>query len=322
LRQANGDEYVGQFANGFYEGQGTLTYATPGEDGRTHDSGVWRFGRLEGQREDLVGPENVEIALYNQRRLLDEAIGSLNAGDPETIDLYMLAIGGDGSQEVFRREVEFVRDQFAERFGTEGRTVTLVNSRSTVDSLPMATLTSIDESLQAISQKMNRNQDILFLYLTSHGSQDHEFALDQKSMSLRGLQASRLGEMLRESKIRWKVVVVSACYAGGFIEPVKSPRTLVITAARHDRRSFGCADENDFTYFGRAFFKDALPGSNSFQEAFAVAEKLVRERELADQQSAGEVDTDEFSLPQMVNSDSIAKHLDRWWANQITPSAH
>ncbi len=186
----------------------------------------------------------------------------------------------------------------------------------------MATLTSIDESLQAISQKMNRDQDILFLYLTSHGSQDHEFALGQQSMSLPGLQASRLGEMLRDSKIRWKVVVVSACYAGGFIDPVKDSRTLVITAARHDRRSFGCADENDFTYFGRAFFKDALPGSSSFQEAFAKAEKLVRERELADQQSAGEVDTEEFSLPQMVNSDSIAKYLDNWWTKQITQSAN
>ena len=171
-----------------------------------------------------------------------EAISSLEPGDPETIDMYMLAVGGDGSQEVFRREVEFVSDQFSQRFGTKGRTVTLVNSRTTVDTLPMATLTSIGESLQAISQKMNRDQDILFLYLTSHGSKDHELALGQESMSLRGLRASRLGEMLRESNIRWKVVVVSACYGGGFIEPVKGTRTLVITAARHDRRSFGCAD--------------------------------------------------------------------------------
>lgn len=320
LHQVNGDEYVGQFANGFYEGQGTLTYATPREDGRTQDSGVWNFGTLEGQSEVVTGLKNVETALYNQRRLLDEAISSLEPGDPETIDMYMLAVGGDGSQEVFRREVEFVSDQFSQRFGTKGRTVTLVNSRTTVDTLPMATLTSIGESLQAISQKMNRDQDILFLYLTSHGSKDHEFALGQESMSLRGLQASRLGEMLRESKIRWKVVVVSACYGGGFIEPVKGTHTLVITAARHDRRSFGCADENDFTYFGRAFFKDALPDSDSFQEAFAKAEKLVRERELADQQSDGEVSTEDFSLPQMVNSDSIAQHLHQWWADQAARS--
>jgi hypothetical protein len=321
LHQVNGDEYVGQFANGFYEGHGTLTYATPQEDGRTQDSGVWNFGTLEGQREVELGSKNVETALYNQRRLLDEAINSLKPGDPETIDMYMLAVGGDGSQEVFRREVEFVSDQFSQRFGTNGRTVTLVNSRTTVDTLPMATLTSIEESLQAISQKMNRDQDILFLYLTSHGSKDHQFALGQESMSLRGLQASRLGEMLRESNIRWKVVVVSACYGGGFIEPVKGARTLVITAARHDRRSFGCADENDFTYFGRAFFKDALPDSDSFQEAFAKAEKLVRERELADQKSGGEVDTEDFSLPQMVNSDSIAQYLHRWWAYRAVRSA-
>ena len=43
---------------------------------------------------------------------------------------------------------------------------------------------------------------------------------------------------------------------------------MVITAARADRTSFGCADENDFTYFGRAFFNEALPASGSFFEAF------------------------------------------------------
>lgn len=322
LHQVNGDEYVGQFSNGFYEGQGTLTYATPQEDGRTQDSGVWNFGSLEGQREVELGSKNAETALYSQRRLLDAAISSLQPGDPETIDMYMLAVGGDGTQEVFRREVEFVSDQFSQRFGTNGRTVTLVNSRTTVERLPMATLTSIEESLRAISQMMNREQDILFLYLTSHGSKDHEFALGQESMTLPGLQASQLGEMLRESGIRWKVVVVSACYAGGFIDSVKDKRTLIIAAARHDRRSFGCADENDFTYFGRAFFKDALPDSDSFQEAFAKAEKLVRERELADQESDGEVDSEEFSLPQMVNSDSIAQHLTRWWKYQAARSSH
>ena len=106
------------------------------------------------------------------------------------------------------------------------------------------------------------------------------------------------------------------------IDAVKDKRTLIITAARHDRRSFGCADENEFTYFGRAFFKDALPQSNSFQEAFAKTEKLVRERELADQQSTGVVNSDDFSLPQMANSDAIAKHLRRWWATQVARSPH
>ena len=104
--------------------------------------------------------------------------------------------------------------------------------------------------------------------------------LNQNGMDLRDLSAADLGRLLRESGIRWKVVVISACYSGGFVDPLKDDGTLVITAARHDRQSFGCADENDFTYFGRAYFKEALPQASSFQDAFRKAEGIVREMEL------------------------------------------
>ena len=75
-------------------------------------------------------------------------------------------------------------------------------------------------------------------------------------------------------------MVVSACYRRRLHRRrCRTTRTLVITAARHDRTSFGCADENDFTYFGRAFFKEALPRAHSFQDAFRKAEALVGEWE-------------------------------------------
>jgi hypothetical protein len=132
-------------------------------------------------------------------------------------------------------------------------------------------------------------------------------------LSLRGLSARDLAALLKETGIRWKVVVVSACYGGGFIDPIKDDRTLVIAAARHDRQSFGCSDENDFTYFCRAFFKDALPQSASFQEAFRSAERSVGEQERSDQNTGDKKDAGNFSLPQMFNPGPIEKHLQRWW---------
>jgi hypothetical protein len=170
-------------------------------------------------------------------------------------------------------------------------------------------------------------------------------------MNLPALGAKELGAILAASGIRWKVVVVSACYAGGFIGPLKDDGTLVITAARHDRSSFGCADENDFTYFGRAYFKEALPKSRSFQAAFTQADKLIDEWESsgnapgrsgdARRGEAGESkaeglsdpigpgaeapDTaasnasrrskrkDVHSLPQMVGAAPIENQLERWW---------
>jgi hypothetical protein len=320
MKLANGDHYKGGFAYGLYEGEGTLTLAKPRPDGKTQQSGTWRYGVLDQPEERARLHANVESALYAQRRLLDRSLAAVLPHDPKRIDMYLLAIAGDGTQEVFRREVEFVRDQFARRFRTRGRTVVLANSRSTVNTLPMATLTSVRAALKTIASRMDREKDILFLFLTSHGSKEHELTLTLAGMSLQGLSAARLGELLKESGIRWKVVVVSACYGGGFADTIVDEHTLVIAAARRDRQSFGCADENDFTYFGRAYFKEALPGSLSFHDAFRKAEALVREWELKDagardaQAAPSAKAEDQLSLPQLHGAEPIDKHLQRWWA--------
>jgi hypothetical protein len=193
----------------------------------------------------------------------------------------------------------------------------------------MATVTSIRRSLAAIAAVMDREQDILFLYITSHGSKEHEIALGLPGMELPMLSAQDLGAALRESGIRWKVVVISACYAGAFIDDLRDPSTLILTAARQDRRSFGCADENDFTYFGRAYFKEALPGSASFEDAFTKAQQLITEWEDRDAgkeqrpaaasnpQAAAAPAEDAHSLPQMEDPPAIRDHL-RQWREQFT----
>jgi hypothetical protein len=321
LRLRNGDVYEGDFARGVYEGEGTLTYAKPRADGRTREKGTWRYGYLPNEAEMARTLSNVEAALYTQRPLLDGMLGALKPRQAGRINMYLLAVGGGGSEEVFRREVQYVGQDFASRFGTAGRAVLLFNSRNTADSAPMATLTSIREALKAIAARMDREQDILFLFLTSHGSREHELTLSMRGMQLQGLRAAQLRELVKASGIKWKVVVVSACYSGGFMDALRDDHTLVMTAARHDRRSFGCADENDFTYFGRAFFKEALPASKSFEEAFRKAATLVTEWELKDVSAAAaepgrkdEKVEDARSLPQISSAEPIEAHLRRWWA--------
>ena len=316
-----GNTYEGRFSNGDLSGPGRFI----DKDGRAYAGRFrnWKFEAPEGgdarrERERML--RNVEAALHHQRDALDRALAALAPSDPQAISMYLLAVAGDGSQEVFRREVEYVRAQFDRDFGTRNRSVALVNSRSTAASAPMATVTGIRAALETIAARMNRDKDILFLFLTSHGSQEHELSLHLEGMTLRGLAAQELGELLRQSGIRWKVIVVSACYGGGFIDQVKDERTLVIAAARRDRQSFGCADENEFTYFGRAFFKEALPAAGSFQDAFARAQALVTQWESAERKSAARPapagagkDPASLSLPQIHDPVPIREHLQRWW---------
>jgi hypothetical protein len=87
---------------------------------------------------------------------------------------------------------------------------------------------------------------------------------------------------LRQSGIKWRVIIISACYAGGFIEPLRDPHTVVITAAAPDRTSFGCSSDSDLTYFGEAFYRDALPEAHSLREAFDKAKAAIAARERAE----------------------------------------
>jgi hypothetical protein len=315
LTSPDGRIYEGDFVDGKFHGQGLLRLPSGQELRGTFANGLFHSvqNNPAAKAESAADRErfalNVETALYRQRPLLDAAIAGLEPSQRGRINLYLLAIAGDGSQEVFRREVEYVRGQFDRDFGTRGRSLALVNSRNTVATAPMATVTSIREAVKAIAARMDRDNDILFVFMTSHGGKDHEFRLNQNAMSLRGIKPRELAEILDESRIRWKVVLVSACYSGGFVDPLKSETTMVMTAARADRTSFGCADENEFTYFGRAFFKEALPASGSFFEAFSKAQLLVDEWERKDKTPERE-----RSLPQMHSPVTLSEHLKKWWA--------
>ena len=126
---------------------------------------------------------------------------------------------------------------------------------------------------------MNRDEDVLFLALSSHGSRDSTIAVSNTDRLEDGLSAGTLADLLEESGIKWRVVVVSACFSGTFVKPLADDHTIVITAASKNRGSFGCSDQRDLTYFGEAFYRDALPHSTDLRIAFETARRDIRRRE-------------------------------------------
>jgi hypothetical protein len=93
------------------------------------------------------------------------------------------------------------------------------------------------------------------------------------------LGPTELRQALDEAGIRWRVIIVSACYSGVFIEALKTDATLVATASDAEHTSFGCADDRDLTYFGEAFLKDSVPTTASLEAAFKKAADLIQHRE-------------------------------------------
>jgi hypothetical protein len=75
------------------------------------------------------------------------------------------------------------------------------------------------------------------------------------------------------------VIVISACHAGAFIDALRDDNSIILTAAAADRTSFGCNDERELTYFGEAFYRDALPRAATLQDAFSLAKADIKGRE-------------------------------------------
>jgi hypothetical protein len=117
------------------------------------------------------------------------------------------------------------------------------------------------------------------LSISSHGAQDPAIAVSNSQLPLNDLTDEDLADALHESGIKWRVIIISACYAGGFIERLRDPQTVVIAAAAADRTSFGCSNDRDLTYFGEAFYRDALPNARSLRDAFDTAKAAIAERE-------------------------------------------
>ena len=280
LSMADGSTYVGEFAADTYQGHGTLTL----NDG-TVQSGYWLNGLRVRDDKGNVLPDPLELGLLKQGQLLEDALKAVPPSTP-AIELYSLVLAGDGKQSVFLREADYVSEMLANRFGSHGQ-ITLVNHRDHLLDRPMATRENLHRAAKTLAERTGP-EDLVFIYLTSHGTAEHELVLDQPRLQLADMPADELAASLAPLKNRNKIIVISACYSGGFIPALKDEKTLIMTASHADKVSFGCSEEADFTYFGNALFAQALNETDDLQHAFTLAKESVAEREQADGFEASE----------------------------------
>jgi hypothetical protein len=240
---------------------------------------VWTVEDSEEYTDVETDRDASEALLFEQPARIDAAVAHIQPPVSEEPAAFFVGFAGYGEQRVFAEEIKFAAQEFAERYDTAGRTLLLINDRRDRQARPLATVSGLSYALKAVAARMRPDRDVLFLALSSHGSEDPLLSVENGTLPLRDLTGEVLAEALRASGIKWRVIVISACHAGAFIQSLQDPYTIVITAASPDRTSFGCSDERDLTYFGEAFFRDSLPKAASLREAFDAASKLVSERE-------------------------------------------
>jgi hypothetical protein len=262
---------------------------------------LYKPAEAQQRRQEPRPRIDIEATYYRQPHLLERALAQMQPSRTGQPQLFFVGFAGYGAQAVFKREVLAVRDLFDEGFGTKGRSLVLVNHASTLADIALANATNLDRALQHIGGLMNKDEDVLFLFLTSHG-QKGLLVIEMPGFAFNDLKPDRLREILDRSGIRNRVVVVSACHSGSFVPALAGPRTLVMTAARADRTSFGCDDSREWTYFGDAFFNRALRRERSFERASHRASRLISSWETGEKL--------ERSLPQIAGGEALRSRLE------------
>ena len=193
----------------------------------------------------------------------------------------------------------------ADRFDAHRRVLHMVNHVSTVASHPWATTVNLQRGIEALAQRMDKERDVLVIYLTSHGGGDFKLASSHWPLSTEPLTPQQLRTALDEAGIVNRVLIISACYSGGWVAPLANDTTLVMTAADATHTSYGCGTKSELTFFGRALFDEQLRKTHSFEQAFAQAVPVIQAREV----QAGK--DDGFSNPQISVGPSVAPVLQR-----------
>ena len=222
-----------------------------------------------------------EKGFYAQHDALQRALAALQPERSGVIDVYALTAGLYASEDVFMREVRLIDALMRSRFDAQGRSLVLLNNPTTVHEFPLASATSLAAALKHIGGLMNRDEDVLMMYVSSHGSEKHDLSVNFWPLRLKPVNPAALKQALDASQIKWKVLVVSACYSGGFIEPLKDDHTLIITASSATKTSFGCGNESEATYLAKALYDEALRTTHSIEAAFGTARESIRAREKA-----------------------------------------
>lgn len=262
---------------------------------------------LVGANAMAAAPAEDDSLAGRDRHLISEALAAMPPQRPGQPDLYVIGFAGDGSEDVFRNEVLYLEQLMAGRFQAGERVLGLVNHPDSLggdSARPLATLDNLSLALAGVGAAMDPQEDLLLLFITTHGTAEHELVATLPPVVDEYIDPAALADAIRESGVGNRVVVVSACFSGGFLPVLRAPDAAVITAARKDRTSFGCGAASQVTYFGQAWLVDGLNRHHDFIAAFDDARRQVAAREAEDEFTP--------SLPQIHVGSRIRPVLDAW----------
>lgn len=315
----DGSHYQGEIAGGLFHGDGRfegqpvadVVYHRAEADASTAPlTGIWREGEFVAAGEKapaLQRGERVEQVLSEDRQRLETQVAALAPPRAGVMDVYLLAVGGDGTEGVFGRDIGIAREAVTAQTGQSGHSLMLLNDRD-YQQWPLATRPNVAHALRALAQRLDPAEDLLVVHLVSHGDRDGSLLLRQPGLELPDLSPAAFDGMLSAVEGVRKVIVVSACFSGHWVERLAAPDTLVMASARSDRTSFGCGDDSEMTWFTRSLYQDGAFALADLVALFEASEQRIR----AWEQEQGFAES-QWSHPQIAYGKALQPWLESRW---------
>jgi hypothetical protein len=226
-------------------------------------------------RDEISRPSpNWEKVMSEQNDMIDKRVAELAKTEPDVPHAYFIGMAPYASQDVFRRELSASKQIFETHFNARNRTLILQNHIETTDVLPIASATNLNRAAEKIASKIDKERDVVVLFVTSHGSVDMA-SVDFYPLPLNDLTPAAIKTALDLTGAKNRVFILSACHSGSFVDDLKDDHTVIIAAAREDRTSFGCSNEREWTYFTNALFNHGFRQTRDLSKAFNIAKALV-----------------------------------------------
>ena len=111
-------------------------------------------------------------------------------------------------------------------------------------------------------------------YLSSHGSPGGAI-IDQDILPPGVLDAL----LDKACGAKPTVVVISACFSGVYVPQLARSNRVILTAARPDRTSFGCGEEDKYPYFDDCFLQ-SIKGAHDFPGLGRTVQACVAKKEI------------------------------------------
>ena len=252
------------------------------------------------------GVEITQEIFETQQALLNSKLEQIQPQRPGVVDLYSLSFAPYGEENVFLNETSMVSKVMEQRFDAAGRSLQLANNPGTMSTLPWATPLNMQRAIAHMAKRMDVNEDILFIHMSSHGASDGQLSAGMWALTVKPVTPGDLKRWLDEAGIKHRVISISACFAGNWVAPLSNPDSLVMTASDADHTSYGCGRKSDLTFFGRAMYDEQLRTQTlSFETAHANARPIIKQRE----EEAGK--SDGYSNPQISVGANIKTRLEQ-----------